>query len=97
MVSSVALQQNCLGFDTQLEQGLSVWSLHIFPVGFPSRHIGFLPQFKDMQVDSELLVGVSVNGGLSLYVSPVMNWRLINGVENISVHIWARPVCDIWE
>ncbi len=49
------------------------------PSGYPS----FLPQPKDKQVrligDFKLPVGVnvSVNGCLSLYVSPVMNRQLV--------------------
>ncbi len=51
----------------------------------PSGYSGFVPQSKDMQVgligDCKLPVGmnVSVNGCLSLYVSPAVNCQLVQG------------------
>ncbi len=68
----------------QAGANLSVWSLYVLlmSVCVPS---DFLPQSQDMQVrligDSKLPVGVnvSVNGCLSLYVSPVRNWQLVQG------------------
>ena len=58
-------------------------------VGFFSGFSGFLSQSKDMQVrfivDSKLPVGVnvSVNGCLSLCVSPVIVWRPVHGVPRL--------------
>ncbi len=74
----------------RLGRGLSVWSLHVLPVSawVLSGYSSFLPQSKDMQFrligDSKLPVGVnvSVNGCLSLYVSPAVNWRLVQGVPH---------------
>lgn len=61
-------------------------SLHVLPV--PAWVLSnFHPQSKDMRVR---LIGhsifptglhVSVNGCLFLYVGPVMNWRLVQGVS----------------
>ena len=71
-------------------------------VGF-LRVLRFPPQSKDMQVrltgDSKLTVGVnvSVNGCLCLCVSPVMTWRLVQGVPRLSpVVSWDRLqlACD---
>ena len=51
--------------------------------------------------DSKLSVGVnvSVNGCLSLCVSPEMNWRLVQGVPHPSPNVsWDRlqpPPCDL--
>ena len=71
-VSTVASQQDGHEFATQLRQGLSVQSLHVLPRDMPVRLIGH----------SKFPVGVNVkvNGCLSLYVSPVTNWRLVQGV-----------------
>ena len=59
----------------RLDRGLSVWSLHVLPVHVwvLSRHPSFLPQSKNMVIrligDSNLPLGVSVNGCLTLYVA----------------------------
>ncbi len=71
---------------------LSVWSLHVLPVSVwvPSRYSSFLLQSKHMQVgligDPKLPLGgnQSMNGCLSLYVSPVMNWQLVQSVPPTS-------------
>ncbi len=63
-----------------------MWSLHGLPVSVwvPSGYHDFLPQSKDMQGDSKLPVGVNVNGCWSLFVSPVMNWRLVQDVPALA-------------
>ncbi len=67
----------------------ALWSLHVLPLPawVFSGCSGFHPQSKDMQVrltgDSKLPVGVSVNGCLSLCVSPVIDWGPIQGVPLI--------------
>lgn len=69
-------------------QDLPVRSLHVLPVSLwvLSRDSGFLPQFRDMQFrlfsNSKLPVGVNMGvfGCLSLYIRPVMNWRLVQVV-----------------
>lgn len=68
-------------------QCLSVWNLHVLSMSawVPSGYSGILPQSKDKQVrrigGSEFPIDgglrVSVCDCLSLYVSPVMNWRLV--------------------
>ncbi len=72
-------------------------------VWVPSGSSGLLPRSKDMQVrligDSKSPVGVnvSVNGCLSLYVSPVMNWRLVQDVPcpcPMSAGIGSSPHSD---
>ena len=66
------------------------------PAWILSRYSGFLPQSKNMQTGvrltghSKLPVGVSVDGCLSLYVSPPMNCRLILGVPNFARRCWDR-------
>ena len=62
-----------------------------------SGYSGFLPQSRDMH---DWLIGVSklpvrvnvrVSGCLSLYVSPAMNWRLVQGVPRLSPKVsWDR-------
>ncbi len=79
-----------------------MWSLHVLLVSawVPSGYSGFPPLSKDMQIrligDSKLPAGVnvSVNGCLSLYVSPAMNRRLVQGVScprPVSVGISSSP------
>lgn len=69
-----------------------MWSLLILPVSawVLSEYSGFLTQSKDMQVrltgNSKLPIGlnVSVIDCLSMYVGPLMNWRLVQGVPHCS-------------
>ena len=73
------------------------YSPHVH-VGSLSGYSGFLSQSKDTQVnrligDSKLSIGVnvSVNGCLSLCVSPVIVWRPVQGVLRLSHSIsWDR-------
>ncbi len=73
-----------------LGQDFSVWSLHVLPVS--AWVLSGNSQSKVMQVrsndDSKLPIGVNVsmNGRLSLWVSPTMNWWLVQGVPR------PRPV-----
>lgn len=66
----------------------------------PFRYLSYLPQSKDLQEKVRLIsssklpvgVNVSLSGCLTLYVSCVMNWRLVQAgctppPPNIS---WAR-------
>ncbi len=82
---TVASQHKSPGFDTRLDRDLPVWSFNVLPVSSWAlcRYSGFLHSPKTCRLigDSKLPVGVnvSVNGCLSLYVSPVMNWRLVQG------------------
>ncbi|MED6253762.1 hypothetical protein ATANTOWER_000700 [Ataeniobius toweri] len=90
--STVALQQESPGFDSQL--GLSAWSLNVLPVHawILTRYSGFLPQSNDMTGRlsglSKLPLGVNefVHGCVSLYMScmslccPAMDRRPVRGL-----------------
>merc|ERR1712035_59525 len=100
VVSTVASQQEGSWFDPGCGSP-SVRSLHVLPVSawVLSGYSGFLPQSKDMQVgdrligDSKLTVGVNVsmNGCLSLRVSPATVWRPVQGVPCLSPNVsWDR-------
>ena len=74
--------------------GPSVWSLHVLVLAWVfTGYSGFLSQSKDMQVrfivDSKLPVGVNVtvNGCLSLCVSPVIVLRPVKGVRQPSPNV----------
>ena len=57
---------------------VSVWVL--------SGYSGFLPQSKDMH---DRLICDSV--GVNVYVSPAINWRLVQGVPRLSPNVsWDR-------
>ena len=64
-VSTVASKQDGTGFATQLRQGLSVQSLHVLH----NMYVRLIGHSK-----FPVGVNVKVNGCLSLYVSPLMNW-----------------------
>ena len=74
-------------------QDVSVWSLHVLHVSawVYSGYSGFLPQSKNMPTGGRLIghsklpVDGSEDGCLSLCVSPVMNWRLVQCVPYLSV------------
>ncbi len=78
-------QQEGPGFDAWLRKDLFVGSLHVLSVSLwdLSGCSGFLPQPKDMQVrltgDSKFRCECE-REWLFLYVSPVMNWRLVQSV-----------------
>lgn len=86
-----------LGSNLPARWGLLVWSLLV--ACSPRGSVGFFPQSKDTQVrwivnsKSPICVNVSVNGRLSLYPSPVTDWRPVLGVSRLSPNV----SCDTQE
>ncbi len=78
VASTVTSQQEGSEFEPT-----SAWSLHVACVGF-LRVLWLPPTIQRHAGDSKLSVGVRLSGFLSLYVGPVTDWRLVQGVPRRS-------------